>query len=429
MSRPDVPGMKSAWGGVAAVIRTTVPFKLMTHLCAPDLMVLDLHHLFLVGAYLLPGASAWREWTKVDPQIKLTEVITTLSIHLDKPLLTGGDLNARIGERIPSGTLLARTSSDPIINTCGWWLLRLCSDTSMTILNGTTKESNGRSTFTLVQPLGSSVIDYCFVSSGLIPRIAEGAMSVVKSPVWSDHAQIQLTVVKPESRWEMETPIHARRTAPILFNNPTPLDLLLKATLEACVSSEEATVRLYGPVFESSDPISVYVGSSSRNSHSVFALWYGPQCKRNCAFTLEDSTEARAGIMVYIIHAFCYWAGDNKTRGWTCANGDDLCDAVGWLALRRATLKFRWVLAHASPPNGALRDAKNTAKRALAGEALVFDSLPPPDPDWTEEIPRLDIRKVSTTLHEASEPKAVVLLEIDVEEVIDPDLIHHGRKR
>ncbi|KAJ7858593.1 hypothetical protein B0H13DRAFT_1901780 [Mycena leptocephala] len=296
----------------------------------------------------------------------------------------------------------------------------------MTILNGTTKESNGRGTFTLVQPLGSSVIDYCFVSSELIPRIAEGAMSVVKSPVWSDHAQIQLTVVKPESHWEMETPIHARRTAPILFNNPTLLDLLLKATLEACVSSEEAMVWLYGPVFESSDPISVYVGSSSRNSHSVFALWYGPQCKRNCAFTLEDSTEARVGIMAVLCAARdC----DNKTRSWTCTNGDDLCDAVGWLALRRATLKFRWVMAHVSPPNGALRDAKNAAKRVLAGEALVFDSLPPPDPDWTEEIPRLDIRKVSTTLHEASEPKVVVLLEIDVEEVIDPDLIHHGWKR
>ncbi|KAJ7864941.1 hypothetical protein B0H13DRAFT_1465569, partial [Mycena leptocephala] len=130
---------------------------------------------------------------------------------------------------------------------------------------------------------------------------------------------------------------------------------------------EEATARLYGPVFDSSDPISVYVGSSSRNGHSAFALWYGPQCKRNCAFTLEDSTEARAGIMAvlcavrdcprnqdlviymtsqYIIRAFCYWAGDNETRGWTCANGDDLCDAVGWLALRRATVKFRWVSAH-----------------------------------------------------------------------------------
>jgi hypothetical protein len=76
-----------------------------------------------------------------------------------------------------------------------------------------------------------------------------------------------------------------------------------------------------------------------------------------------------------------------------------------------------------------LRYAKNAAKRALAGEALAFDYLPPPDPAWNGEIPRADIRKVSTTLREAAEPKAVVLPEIDVEEVIDPDLIHRGRKR
>jgi hypothetical protein len=76
-----------------------------------------------------------------------------------------------------------------------------------------------------------------------------------------------------------------------------------------------------------------------------------------------------------------------------------------------------------------LRDAKNAAKRALAGDGLAFDYLPPPDPDWSNEVPRPDIRKVSTTLHEASEPKAIVLPEIDIEEVIDPDMVHRGRKR
>ncbi|KAJ6554690.1 hypothetical protein B0H19DRAFT_1072051 [Mycena capillaripes] len=84
----------------------------------------------------------------------------------------------------------------------------------------------------------------------LIPRIADGALRIRKSPVWSDHAQIQLTVIKPEAKWELETP-HVPRPSPIVFRDPSPLDLLLKATLEASISSEEATARLYGPVFKS----------------------------------------------------------------------------------------------------------------------------------------------------------------------------------
>ncbi|KAJ7892283.1 hypothetical protein B0H14DRAFT_2271038, partial [Mycena olivaceomarginata] len=78
------------------------------------------------------------------------------------------DTNSRTGERIPTGALLARSSADTVVNTRGRWLLRLCSDTAMTILNGTTKESSSRGAFTSFQPLGSSVIDYCFVSAGLV---------------------------------------------------------------------------------------------------------------------------------------------------------------------------------------------------------------------------------------------------------------------
>ncbi|KAJ7723748.1 hypothetical protein DFH07DRAFT_687877, partial [Mycena maculata] len=94
--------------------------------------------------------------------------VTVCSSIPDKPVMTKGDLNARTGHRTPAGALLGRFSSDDVVNTRGRWLLRLCSDTTMTILNGTTKEPAGRGAFTSFQPLGSSVIDYCFVSAGLI---------------------------------------------------------------------------------------------------------------------------------------------------------------------------------------------------------------------------------------------------------------------
>ncbi|KAJ7450882.1 hypothetical protein FB451DRAFT_1526877, partial [Mycena latifolia] len=120
--------------------------------------------------------------------------VTICSRSLDKPVLGGADINGRTGERIPRGAMLARTSKDGVVNTRGRWLLRLCSDSAMTILNGTTKESAGQGAFTSFQPLGCSVIDYCFVSAGLLPRIRDGDFRIVKSPVWSDHAKIHVAV-------------------------------------------------------------------------------------------------------------------------------------------------------------------------------------------------------------------------------------------
>ncbi|KAJ7856019.1 hypothetical protein B0H13DRAFT_1551308, partial [Mycena leptocephala] len=157
------------------------------------------------------------------------------------------------------------------------------------------------------------------------------------------------------------------RPSPITFNDPTPLDLLLKATLEAAVSSAEATARLYGPVYEQSDPISIHIGTSTHNGRAAFSLWRGVDSPRSCSYVLDGkATEPRACVMAvlcaardcpqnkslviytcseYVIRSFCYWAGNNETRGWSCANGEEFCDAVGWIARRRAPINFRWVSA------------------------------------------------------------------------------------
>ncbi|KAJ7699695.1 hypothetical protein B0H14DRAFT_3174019 [Mycena olivaceomarginata] len=286
MSRPDLPGLRCAGGGVAAVIRLGTPYALLSHLCAPDLIVLDLQHLSLIGAYILPDGSNWSEWTDVDPKIKVAEA---------------GDTNSRIGDRIPTGALLARSSADPVLNSRGRWMLRLCSDTAMTILNGTTKESLGRGAFTSFQPLGSSVIDYCFVSAGLVPRISDGDLRVVKSPVWSDHAQIHVAVIKPEDRLEISHVERVLRPSPIVFDEPTPLDLLLQATLEAAVSSKEATAQLYGPVYEQSNPFTAYIGTSAKKGRAAFAVWRGVGNKGNCSYALDgNASEGKACILAIL---------------------------------------------------------------------------------------------------------------------------------
>ncbi|KAJ7656249.1 hypothetical protein DFH06DRAFT_991564, partial [Mycena polygramma] len=178
---------------------------------------------------------------------------------------------------------------------------------------------------------------------------------------------------------EFATPPHVPRPSPIVFKEPGPLDLLLKATLETCVSSEEATERLYGPVSKTGNMVSVYIGTSCRNGTAAFAVWWGTDCDRNHAYMIENGgSEARAAILgvlcavrdsapdktlaiylssQYVIRSFCYWAGDNETRGWTCANGEDLSDTVDWIAQRRAPVDFRWV------PSGSASQSLAAAKR------------------------------------------------------------------
>ncbi|KAJ6456012.1 hypothetical protein C8R47DRAFT_920404, partial [Mycena vitilis] len=144
---------------------------------------------------------------------------------------------------------------------------------------------------------------------------------------------------------------------------------------------EEATARLYGPVVKISEPIPVYIGTSCRKGKGAFALWRGTDSKWNKTFTLESGTEARAAILAvlcaardylperslvvymgseYVIRSFCYWAGDNETRGWSCANGDELRDAVAWIARRSAPMEFRFVSSKTA--NTSLRAAKEAAK-------------------------------------------------------------------
>jgi hypothetical protein len=151
----------------------------------------------------------------------------------------------------------------------------------MTILNGTTKESSNRGACTSFQPLGSSVIDYCFVSAGLIPRIADGDFRAVKSPVWSDHAQIHVAVIKPDERLDLLSLERVPRPSPIVFGDPTPLDLLLEATLVAMVSSKEATARLYGPVYEESAPFTAYIGTSAQWACGICGMAWNQQQKES----------------------------------------------------------------------------------------------------------------------------------------------------
>ncbi|KAF8179041.1 hypothetical protein K438DRAFT_1502888, partial [Mycena galopus ATCC 62051] len=143
------------------------------------------------------------------------------------------------------------------------------------------------------------------------------------------------------------------------------LDLLFEATLEAAITSTEATARLHGPVYEESPPVTVYIGTSSQKGCAAFAVWRDIDNQNNHAYVIEgDASEGKASILAvlcavrdlptnktlsvytslqYAMRSLCFWAGDNETRGWSCANGDALRNTVEWITHRRTPINLRWV--------------------------------------------------------------------------------------
>ncbi|KAJ6599375.1 hypothetical protein DFH09DRAFT_892784, partial [Mycena vulgaris] len=92
----------------------------------------------------------------------------TVCSSTGKYVIAEGDLNGRIGHRNAQNAPLARHSADPIVNTRGRWILRLCNDCNLTVVNGTVKEDSAVGAFTSSQPLGRTVIDFALVSNALV---------------------------------------------------------------------------------------------------------------------------------------------------------------------------------------------------------------------------------------------------------------------
>ncbi|KAJ7138735.1 hypothetical protein C8R43DRAFT_817886, partial [Mycena crocata] len=129
---------------------------------------------------------------------------------------------------------------------------------------------------------------------------------------------------------------------------------------------EESLNHLYGPVTSSGQPVSVYIGTSTKSKGSSarasFALYWGRNHRRNSAFGFEGAqTDARASLFAvlkavlaaphnqslviytsseYAIRSFCYWAGDNEMLGWPCKNSDVLQRATLWIRARSAPIEF-----------------------------------------------------------------------------------------
>ncbi|KAJ3924222.1 MAG: hypothetical protein NXY57DRAFT_970423 [Lentinula lateritia] len=71
-------------------------------LSSPDLLVVDVNGTLIRNVYIPPKSSRtnWRDWSDMDPWDAFVEN-TQVLMQLDTPSITGGDINARIGELLP----------------------------------------------------------------------------------------------------------------------------------------------------------------------------------------------------------------------------------------------------------------------------------------------------------------------------------------
>jgi hypothetical protein len=136
-----------------------------------------------------------------------------------------GDLNARIGEAdiipysCPLGTALStiRNSSDTFINPRGRAIIELMQDIDMTVLNGRTSGDDSGE-YPYIGPNGSSCIDLCFFSSGMLPEIS--SFTVGSFPLSHHlplhlnllHTEQNLSPIEPKLKWGEELSREYRNT-------------------------------------------------------------------------------------------------------------------------------------------------------------------------------------------------------------------------
>jgi hypothetical protein len=105
--------MRRCRGGVVAIIRATLCFKVLEGISGPDLITLELNNIFLVGTYIAPSTNhTWGTWSDVHPTIRFNEALVWCSAQCLKCLAAVRDLNRHVRNKSPPSSSLPRHSAD-----------------------------------------------------------------------------------------------------------------------------------------------------------------------------------------------------------------------------------------------------------------------------------------------------------------------------
>ncbi|KAH9837632.1 ribonuclease H-like domain-containing protein, partial [Rhodofomes roseus] len=203
---------------------------------------------------------------------------------------------------------------------------------------------------------------------------------------WSDHAALGLTVSQvpvqisfPETA-DVSRP-HAAPPNPVGTPiTPSPLDDLLRRTIESRQSLPAALQSLYGAAqCTSRSAPSMYTdGSASRDLGKLYGpftragsgvYWGRGSAKNRAVLAPSPPTNNRAELYAillaicetdpclslriytdsdYAIRAICHWAPGYAAAGWACRNADILRNIVDVIRERHAPIAFHWVKGHAN---------------------------------------------------------------------------------
>nr|GAT42335.1 predicted protein [Mycena chlorophos] len=367
-------------GGVALLIRETLVFK-KSPLTSPEILVLDMGSLWIIGAYIPPASSRWEGWTDVAPFQRLWETAALCSQNENKHLLVLGDINGRPAAlQSPSFTQShPRLSMDLIVNARGRQIVQECGNAGLCILNGTALESVMAGRFTSFQPGGSSVIDFAIASRSLLPYVQDFHVELPTADPdddWSDHTAISVgldgslfTHTAAVSAQKKTAP----RDPPPDFSGTAPVDILYHETMDTRQSPSDALDSLWGPTLATSRATLVYVEGyippKSQTSRVPGAgIFFGSGSALNCALPVPSATQKMTAdsaricaiidclrkthsdttLVIFcsskqVIRKLCYEAANYSQLGWPGPDGSLYRIAVSLLSDRHAETRFVFV--------------------------------------------------------------------------------------
>ncbi|KAF5385079.1 hypothetical protein D9615_000996 [Tricholomella constricta] len=136
-ARPAYPDLRPQRGGVAALLRSSLPAHVKESLCAPDVIAIELPDCLILGIYIPPSGSNWPAWSSVDPEDCCFGLIDLAHRTTSKPVLVIGDFNARTASRqVGSPHSPVRQSLDEVTNARGMRLLSILVRTVQALFGG-----------------------------------------------------------------------------------------------------------------------------------------------------------------------------------------------------------------------------------------------------------------------------------------------------
>jgi hypothetical protein len=196
---------------------------------------------------------------------------------------------------------------DKEVSSRGRFLLKLCADYDLMIINGVERFGPNSGAFTSFQAERKTVIDYVICSKSLYPKIT--AFNVLPREPTFYHAALTIELEIDPSPLNLPAQRHPRRRKreDVVLPDETELDKLLTQTLDAGKDKSKTGLNLFGSVYFNTNPVFVAICGVSKNAgrHTASAgssAYFGQDSGLNRLVRVwGNPTNARADLIALLI--------------------------------------------------------------------------------------------------------------------------------